>query len=50
MNTHKQVKSGEYQKSIKENSQRKTTGVGVAPDHREKGKHQEIRDQEKKSK
>ena len=50
MDSHKQVKSGQYQKSIKENSQRQTTGAGVTPDHREKGKHQEIRDQQKKNK
>lgn len=50
MDSHKQVKSGEYQKSIKENSQRKSPAMNVTPDQREKGKYPEKRDHQKKTK
>jgi hypothetical protein len=49
MDSHKQVKSEQHPKSIKEHSQRKTTGMGVTPDQREKAKHPEARDPQKKN-
>lgn len=50
MDSQKPVKSEQHQKPIKENSYHRTPGAGVTTDHREKGKPQQAREQQKKGK